>query len=70
MFLRNRVRELVDACFSGIWIESHEHHDAIAELMPLCSEESWQLILWDIDQGLHSGAGGPTGVEATERWYR
>ena len=53
MSLTNSVRELVSACFTGIWIESHEHQDAIGELAMLCAEEDWNLTLWDIDQGLH-----------------
>ena len=34
------MSELVRACFAGIWIESHEHHDAIAELAAMCRDES------------------------------
>ena len=64
MSLSDRIRELVCACFSGIWIESHEHHDAIGELARLCGEEDWQLALWDIDQRLHSFSGGQLGVDA------
>ena len=66
MSLSDRVRELVCACFSGIWIESHEHNDAIGELASLCGEEDWQLAIWDIDQGLHSFSGGELGAEATD----
>ncbi|EMB16065.1 AAA ATPase central domain protein [Rhodopirellula europaea 6C] len=46
------MRELVDACFSGIYLHSHEHEDAISELALLCSVEQWSLSTWDIDRGL------------------
>ena len=28
MQLANRLSEYIRACFTGIWIESHEHQDA------------------------------------------
>jgi hypothetical protein len=46
------MRELVDACFSGIYLHSHEHEDAISELALLCGVEQWSLSTWDIDRGL------------------
>ena len=47
-----RLAEHVRACFTGIWIESHEHEDALREIARLCSEEKWSLATWDIDRGL------------------
>lgn len=52
MSLTTRMRELVDACFSGIYIHSHEHEDAISELAILCGAEEWRLSTWDIDRGM------------------
>ncbi len=52
MSLTERLSELVRACFTGLWIESHEHDDAIAEMAALCRQEGWRLLLWDLDQGL------------------
>ena len=40
------------ACFTGLWIESHEHEDALAEIAQLCRAENWRLATWDIDRGL------------------
>ena len=31
MSLSQRLAEHVRACFTGLWIESHEHEDALAE---------------------------------------
>ena len=46
MPLKLRLQEYVRACFSGIWIESHEHEDALLEMGELCREEDWQLLNW------------------------
>ena len=55
--LKEKLQELISACFTGIWIETHEHHEAISEIQQLCQEEGWQLATWDIDRGLIAGAG-------------
>ena len=52
MSLRNRLAEYVRACFTGIWIESQEHQDAIAEIAKLCREQSWKFAVWNIESGL------------------
>jgi hypothetical protein len=60
MSLAIRLRELVSACFSGIWIQSFEHQDAISEIARLCHEEDWLFATWEIDGGLATGPGGST----------
>ena len=52
MTLAECVGEYVAACSTGIWIESHEHMDAIAEIAGLCRRENWRLATWDIASGL------------------
>jgi len=52
MTLYERLLELVRACFTGIWIQSHEHEDALLEIAQLCRDQNWQLATWDISQGL------------------
>lgn len=52
MTLSERLSEYVRACFTGVWIESHEHTDALAEIAALCRGENWRLAQWDIDSGL------------------
>lgn len=52
MSLRQEFSEYVRACFTGVWIESHEHPEALLELGSLCREEGWRLATWDIDAGL------------------
>jgi hypothetical protein len=66
--LRHRLSEYVRACFTGIWIESHEHQDAIAEMAQLCHDENWQMATWDVESGLsisgqvESGSNDPLGA--------
>jgi hypothetical protein len=57
MTLPERLSEYVRACFSGIWIQSFEHDDAVIEIARLCRRQNWSLATWDIDRGL-SVAGG------------
>lgn len=49
-----RLTEYVQACFTGIWIESHEHQDALTEITKICREHSWRLAVWNIETGLTS----------------
>ncbi len=52
MPLAERLSEYVRARFTGVWIQSHEHNEALAEIAQLCRAESWQLLSWDIEGGL------------------
>jgi hypothetical protein len=52
MTLGERLSELVRACFSGVWVQSFEHDDAILEIAGLCRQQGWSLATWDIDRGL------------------
>ena len=52
MTLANTLSDYVRACCSGIWIQSHEHEDALADISRLCAEQQWHLATWDIEQGL------------------
>lgn len=52
MSLTKRLIEYILACFTGLWIESHEHDDALREIARMCRERNWRLASWDIEQGL------------------
>lgn len=56
MSLSQRLAEYVAAAFTGLWIQSYEHEDALAEISRLCQERKWSLASWDIDRGLQLGA--------------
>lgn len=55
MSLSQGLVEYVRACFTGLWIQSHEHEDALTEIAAVCREQSWQLAVWDIERGLQAG---------------
>jgi len=52
MSLSQQLSEYVSACFTGLWIESHEHDDALREIAQMCREQDWKLATWDVDRGL------------------
>lgn len=60
MTLASRLVEYISAAFTGLWIQSHEHQDALAEIAQMCRQENWRLCVWDIERGLQvpGGANG------------
>ena len=71
MQLAQRLAEYISACFTGLWIESHEHDDALREIAQLCREQNWRLATWDIEQGLRipgQNNGQPPTPGAATRW--
>ena len=65
MTLSTRLREYVAAAFTGIYIQSHEHPDALREIAQLCRDEKWALATWDVDHGLQV-AGHAAGNTASD----
>ena len=65
MSLAQALYPYIAACFTGIWIESHEHEDAIAELRNLCREHDWSCASWDLDRGLRIVGQGEQPAPAT-----
>jgi len=69
MTLAERLSEYVRACFTGLWVQTHEPHDALQEIAQLCRANSWAVAAWDIDQGLNltgGAADGPAALAATD----
>jgi SpoVK/Ycf46/Vps4 family AAA+-type ATPase len=52
MTLTEELAEHVRACFSGIWIETHEPDEALSEIGQLCRAEEWRLAAWNLETGL------------------
>ena len=52
MTLSQHLFEHIAAAFTGLWVQSHEHEDALAGIARLCNEHEWSLAIWDIDHGL------------------
>ena len=57
MSLSERLEQHLRACFTGLWIQSCEHEDAVVEIAKLCREQEWKLAVWDVDQGLRAASG-------------
>ena len=57
--LKEKLKQLVSACFTGIWIETHEFQEAINEIADLCREQEWIGVTWDVGLGLRIGNGEP-----------
>jgi hypothetical protein len=58
MSLTKRLTEYISAAFTGIWIQSAEHDDALAEIAQMCREQNWRLAVFDIERGLQLPAQG------------
>src|SRR4051794_29626643 len=52
MTLGERLSEYVRACFTGIWVRTHEPDDALVEIARTCRQNRWNVAAWDIDRGL------------------
>ena len=49
--------EHVNAAFSGIWVQTHQADEAESELRQAGKDQSWELAVWDIANGIRSGTG-------------
>ncbi|HEV7279356.1 MAG TPA: AAA family ATPase [Pirellulaceae bacterium] len=54
MSLAEPFRELVRACFAGIWIETLEASEALQEIATVCRDEEWTFATWDLEAGFRS----------------
>ena len=52
MSLTHQLEEYISAAFAGLWVQSHEHDDALREITQLCRMHDWTLATWDIASGL------------------
>lgn len=58
MPLHRELANYVRAAFSGIYIQSQEPQEAIAEITQLCREQSWKCLTWDVLNGVNGAAAG------------
>jgi hypothetical protein len=50
--LTSRLHELIQAAFTGLWIQTHEPAEATRDLTSLCRTEGWRLAIWDCNRGM------------------
>ena len=68
MSLPQKIKELVCAGFSGIWVDTQETADAVETIRKMASERAWGCECWDLDCQLYvHGAQAPGPVQAL-RW--
>ena len=41
--LATRLYELISACFTGFWVQTHERHEAAREITDLCRRGGWRF---------------------------
>jgi hypothetical protein len=58
MSLTGELTNYIRAAFSGIYIQSQEPQEAIAEIAQLCRNESWKCLTWDVLNGVNGTAAG------------
>ncbi len=64
--LTEEMFDHIAACFTGIWIHSHEHTDALIEFSTLCRENDWDLSSWDICNGVSHGSSADTEQDGSD----
>ena len=52
MLLSDRLRELIDAAFTGLWVQTYEPDEAIKEIQALAAKETWQVVVKEPDPEL------------------
>lgn len=68
MSLSDKIKELVCAGFSGIWVDSQETDDAVAAVRKLAEERDWGVEVWDLDRQLYQHPGIAPGPVQALRW--
>ncbi len=59
MKLSEQLAEYVRACFTAIWIQTHEQQEAIVTIAQQCQHEGWQVANWNVEQGLRCRGATP-----------
>lgn len=61
MVLATLLEEHVRAAFSGLYVQTAEPEEALADIRSLCHAQGWRLATWDLNRGLVApGAGADT----------
>ena len=67
--MRSELKELIDAAFSGILLQTLQPDAAEEEIRALANREGWDLLVWDLERGTrhasipaNTHAGDPLGA--------
>ena len=58
MNLTEQLTDYVNACFTGIWVQTHEPDEAEREITQLARQRGWKLAIWDVANGLRMPGNG------------
>ena len=59
--LTEELLDHIHACFCGLWVHSHEHSDAVAEIARMCrDQEGWSFSTWDVANGIMASGSAPS----------
>jgi len=53
MKIDERIEEAIAAAFSGIWVNSYEHKEALIDIKKVCDRHGWIVGVWDAENGLN-----------------
>ena len=72
MSLTEMLPDYINACFTGLWVQSQEPDEAEREIAQLARDKDWKIAVWDVAGGLrfpnaphdasNVGAGDPLAV--------
>jgi ATPase family associated with various cellular activities (AAA) len=50
--LTDTLTDYINACFTGLWVQTHEPDEAEREIVRHAREKKWKIAIWDIANGL------------------
>jgi hypothetical protein len=65
MKLSTTIEQYIAAAFAGIYVQTHEPDDAVAQIQSLCKKHDWTCATWDVANGLQVGQ-SPTKDESPD----
>src|SRR3954447_18642656 len=54
MSLTAQLLDYVNACFTGLWVQTQEPDEAEREIVQLARQHKWRIASWDIAGGMRS----------------
>ena len=68
MSLVDQIRDYVNACFTGLWVQTSEPDEAEREILQHARDHQWRVAVWDVAGGVRlPGAADGSATEAGSR---
>jgi hypothetical protein len=52
MSLVDQIRDYVNACFTGLWVQTSEPDEAEREILQHARDHQWRVAVWDVARGV------------------